>query len=97
MPSSFLQSLRGNYVVINSSFIAGLWKKNLKHRSTMTRVLKFNVKTEQFTAWPNLNQGRYHHSCTRLNDKIMVVGGFEGGMGEGMSLTSTEIIPLSTR
>ena len=83
---------------INSSFIAGLYEKNWSTgRSTMTRVLKFNVKTEQFTAWPNLNQGRFHHSCTLLNDKIMVVGGFEGGMGEGMSLTSTEIIPLSTR
>merc|ERR1712154_227269 len=57
---------------------------------TMTRVLKFNTITNTFTTWSTLNQGRFAHSCTVLDQNIIVAGGWNGTF-----TASTEIISIS--
>ena len=62
---------------------------------TEDRILNYNTKNNSFSTWKStLQQGRGGHSCTLLNDMILVVGGL--GVG-GEILGSTEIIPLANR
>jgi len=58
------------------------------------RVLNYNIKTKAFTNWPRLNFRRRSHSCTLLNDKVIVAGGAEHLGGKKVT---TEIIPLATK
>jgi len=63
---------------------------------TGTRVLKFNTMTNTFTTWSTLNQGRFAHSCTVLDQNIIVVGGYALTGGSTTPKTaSTEIISIS--
>ena len=58
---------------------------------TRKRVLKFNTTAQEFTSLGDvLIQGRYHHACTRMEDKIVIAGGY----GSGNYLKSTEIINI---
>merc|ERR1712061_746119 len=60
--------------------------------STESRVMKFNMATEDFTEnWGKLKQPRYVHSCVPLNNQILVVGGYGGGQ----FLASSEFINIS--
>lgn len=58
------------------------------------RVLNYNIKTKAFTNWPSLNFKRRSHSCTLLNDKVIVAGGAEILGGQ---VVTTEIIPIATK
>ena len=57
---------------------------------TEDRIMSFNTRTNIFSTFGSLQQGRYHHSCALLNDLILVAGGYSGGY-----LSSTEVIPLA--
>lgn len=57
---------------------------------TEDRIMSFNTRTNIFSTLGSLQQGRYYHSCTLLNNLVLVVGGYSGGY-----LSSTEIIPLA--
>jgi len=57
---------------------------------TEDRIMSFNTRTNLFSTLGSLQQGRNRHSCTLLNNLILVVGGYSGS-----SLSSTEIIPLA--
>ena len=57
---------------------------------TEDRIMSFNTRTNIFSTFGSLQQGRYHHSCALLNNLILVAGGYSGGY-----LSSTEVIPLA--
>jgi N-acetylneuraminic acid mutarotase len=60
---------------------------------TEERLLEFNTRTNNFTIrGDKLQQGRYDHSCTLLNDTIIVAGGMDAGNN---ALSSTELVPLT--
>ena len=44
-------------------------------KDTEKRVLKFNTISNTFTTFSNLTHGRYRHSCTVLEQNIIVAGG----------------------
>ena len=59
---------------------------------TWDRLLEFNTRTNNFTIrGDKLQQGRYGHSCTLLNDMIIVAG----GRMPSTPLKSTELVPLT--
>ena len=53
---------------------------------TMDRVAKFDVKTNTFTLWSSLSQGRRRHACVLLNNNILIAGGIDHS---GNSMVST--------
>ena len=60
---------------------------------TEDRLFEFNTKTNNFTIrGDKLQQGRYGHSCTLLNDTIIVAG---GRSARHNLLKSTELVPLT--
>ena len=61
---------------------------------TEDRVVKFDVKTNIFTSWSSLSQGRRQHSCVLLNNNIVIAGGIDHS---GSSMVSTEIISLTNK
>ena len=55
------------------------------------RVIKFTVNSgDWLEAWPSLRVGRFAHGCVRLQDTVIVTGGY-------YDLASTEILQISTR
>ena len=60
---------------------------------TEDRLLEFNTTTNNFTIrGSKLQQGRRGHSCTLLNDTIIVAGGRSASRNV---LNSTELVPLT--
>ena len=58
------------------------------------RIIKFNTRTNSFTTWGTLKQGRRLHSCVLLNDLVIVAGGVSEGGSSPIFPNSTELLPL---
>lgn len=61
---------------------------------TVNRVLSFNIKTNDWKEYRQLNQRRWGHNCAVFKEKIIIAGGW--GINHDNSNAFTEIIDLST-
>ena len=59
---------------------------------TSNRIIKYNIKTNDWTQIASLKVGRYGHSCTLFKDQVFITGGYDGNT----YLFSVEILSLDT-
>ena len=60
---------------------------------TKNRIIKYNIKTKNWTEIASLKVGRVGHSCILFKDQVFIIGGFRRN---GIALNSVEILSLDT-
>ena len=59
---------------------------------TRNRIIKYNIKTNNWTEVASLKVGRYEHSCTLFKNQVFITGGYDGFN----DLNSVETLSLKT-
>ena len=60
--------------------------------NTWNRIIKYNIKTKNWTEVASINVGRRAHNCILFKNQIFIIGGYDGNT----CLNSVEILSLDT-